>query len=521
MNLVPGFQGNQFLPETSAYERANQSYASSTYGEERNLKPGEILQPTSVEDIQHVMKYANESKKPVAIRSGGHQYSGAFSTGPDGIQLDLKPTFRRPKLDLELIRDTENDKVYIRTSVSWSLSEFYQFIKENGVFLPTGQCATVCLGGHVQTGGYGMLSRSFGLLGDYVVKLEIIDHKGDVVVITKETHPDLFYGFLGGSPGNMGVLTHFTVEVQEDRKHEGSKGMWMAFPFRKDTLKALLDILVEKSEDEKFERNYDFTVNVLSSSLNLLDRFPGSESELKKSLPNEVRSGNGEVDLLQFKYALIIVYGQWINLGEDNYSPDLFDRIKNVPRLFRFGKETPPGCPVSEIMSWWILKGEREFPYPYVKRTNNTKSTTLSNDGWSDWFSGRISEALADKKNGLWIASQMQVIGGENSMFIKNASSDTAYSWRDSTVIGTWDVFYQGARDKAEEWQKKNDEGSLVHYSKEDRRVLWGSYGDWDMKNVWKHYYDVETYKKLQQIRKDADPQGVFTSNPFCVEAAT
>ncbi|KAH8702786.1 hypothetical protein GQ44DRAFT_778467 [Phaeosphaeriaceae sp. PMI808] len=134
MSIDSGFQGNQFSPGTAAYARANNLYATSTYGEERDMNPGQILQPTSIEDIRNAINHANRHGKPVAIRSGGHQYSGACSTGPNGIQLDLKPTFRRPKLDLQLIRDTHNDKVYIRSSVSWTLSEFYDFLLDNGVF---------------------------------------------------------------------------------------------------------------------------------------------------------------------------------------------------------------------------------------------------------------------------------------------------------------------------------------------------------------------------------------------------
>lgn len=522
MNIDIGFQGNQFTPGTAAYERANKLYATTTYGVERDLNPGEILQPTGIEDIQNAVKYANHSGKSIAVRSGGHQYSGASSTGPDGVQLDLKPTFRRPKLDLQLIRDTVNDKVFIRSSVSWTLSEFYDFLLDNSVFVPTGQCATVCLGGHVQTGGYGMLARSFGLLGDYIVELEIVDHKGDVVKVTKATHPDLFYGFLGGSPGNLGVLTHFTVEVQEDRKHQDSKGLWKAFFYREDTLKALLDILVEKGQDPSFERNYDLTINVVSRQANLLDLFPGSESELKELLPNEVHDGGKNLaDLLKFKYALIVVYAQWVNFGKDVYSPDLFNRIQNVPSFLPpFGKETPQGYPMSQITSWWLFRGDREFPYPYVKRTNMTESTTLSKDGWSGWFSGRINEVLSNKHNGLWVSSQLQVMGGTNSMFRKNADNGTAYSWRDATVGGTWDVFYQDTREEAEEWQDQNDRGSLTYFSRDDRRLLWGSYGDWNMKNVWRYYYEPVTYQKLQRIRKQADPKGVFTANPFCVEAA-
>lgn len=521
MNITPGFKGNQFVPGSASYARANNLYATSTYGQERNMNPGEILQPTDTEDIQDVVNYATKVGKAIAVSSGGHQYSGASSTGPNNLQLDLKPTFRRPKLDLQLIRDLGNDKVYVRSSVSWTLSEFYDFLLDNEVFLPTGQCATVCLGGHVQTGGYGMLARSFGLLGDYIVELEIVNHAGNKVIATKENCPDLFYGFLGGSPGNMGVLTHFKVEVQEDRKHQGSKGLWVAFYYKKETLRSLLDILVEKAEDPNFDRNYDLGVNIVSRQLNLLDLFPGSEDELKEKLPDDVFDGDKNIaDLVKFKYALIVVYAQWVNFGNDKFSPELFDRIKKVSRPL-LAKETPQDFPMSRIAAMWLFKGAREFRYPYVKRTNTTNSNSLKKDDWANWFTDRIDEVLSKKNNGLWVSSQLQVMGGTNSMFRKNASDSTAYSWRDATVGGTWDVFYQeGKKGAAESWQKENDNGALVHFSKDERRLLWGSYGNWDMKNVWKFYYEPKTYEKLQQIRKQADPNGTFTPNPFSVEKA-
>ncbi|RSL91509.1 hypothetical protein CDV31_015447 [Fusarium ambrosium] len=516
--MDPGFQGNQFVPGTAAYRRANDLYATSTYGEQRNMNPGEILQPTSVEDIQNVVKFAAKKGLHMAIRTGGHQYSGASSTDPKGIQLDLKPTFRRPNIDLNILR--ENDKVYLRASVSWALAEIFDFLKDNGVFMPTGQCSTVCLGGHVQTGGYGMLARSFGLLGDYVRELDIVDYNGDVVKVTKDSHPDLFYGFLGGSPGNLGVLTHFKIEVQDDKKYPGSKGLWMAFKYQQNTLKSLLDILVKKGEDPNFPRGYDFTVNIVSREANLLDLFPGTEDELKEKLPDDIHNDDDNIaDVLKFKYALIVVYAQWVNFGTEPYSSDLFDQIKNVPRGFSFKKEVD-GAPMSVIASMWLFGSPREFPYPYVKRTNSTKSQTLSKTGWSEWFSGRIDEVIRNKKNGLWISSQLQVYGGKQSMFQKNAGNGTAYCFRDATFSGTWDVFYQGTKAAAEEWQAVNDKGAKTHFSEQDRRVLWGSYGDWDMKNVWKYYYDPDTYKKVQKIRGTYDPKGTFTANPFCVEAS-
>jgi FAD binding domain len=516
-----GFEGNLYAPGSASYDRANDLYATSTYGKERKMDPGTIWQPTSTEDIQKAVRYANEIGKPLAIRTGGHQYSGASSTGPDGIQLDLKPTFRRPNLDLQLLR--ENGKVYIRSSVSWTLAEMFDFLQDNGVFMPTGQCIGVCVGGHIQTGGYGMLARSFGLLGDYVRELEIVDHNAKVVKVTKDSNPDLFYGILGGSPGNFGVITHFKVEVQEDRKHQGSKGLWQAFHYRPDTLKALLDILVKKGEDPNFPHGYDFTVNIVSREVNLAELFPGSQSELKRKLPDSIYDGKKNIaDLIKFKFALIIVYAQWVNLGEEPYSPDLFNQIKKVPHDFEFHKETVDETPMSQIASWWLFRSAREFPYPYDKRTNSTASTELSKTKWSGWFTERANKIISQRGNGLYISSQLQVYGGTNSKFRTNAGNGTSYTFRDATVGGSCDVFYDGNEKGAHDWQAQNDKEARTYFSKEERGVLWGSYGDWNMKNekVWRRYYDADTYKKLQKIRKKADPKGTFTPNPFCVEAA-
>ncbi|KXJ89483.1 hypothetical protein Micbo1qcDRAFT_121993 [Microdochium bolleyi] len=522
--MNPGFNGNQYEAGTPAYAQVVGQYATSTYGAERDLNPAAILQPLSMEDIQIVVRNAIEHGRPIAIRTGGHQYSGASSTGPGGIQLDLKPTFRRDGIDLTIIR--ENGKTYLNTSVSWSLQELFKFLKKQGVFMPTGQCITVCLGGHMQTGGYGMLARSFGLLADYIRELTVVDYKGNVATVTKEAEPDLFYGFLGGSPGNLGVLTHAKIEVQEDKNHQGSQAQWMAFHYSEAKYKALLDLLVQKSEDPSFPRGYDFTVNVVDATVDLASLWPGDHDELQKQLNDQLPerddgSSIGEdLNLFKWAYPVIVVYAQWVNLGEEPFSPALFDTIRNIPdSWFKFVKTTVgTPTPMSQIASWWLFKKDREFPYPYVKRTNTTKSLELSKIGWSAWFASRMTQAVNAKT--LYVSSQLQVYSGKSSMFQNNAGNGTSYCFRDATVGGTWDVFYKGDIGPAKDWQAANDAGMPKYFSPEDRRVLWGSYGDWDMKKVWQSYYDEATYTRLRGIRREYDPAGVFTANPFCVERA-
>ena len=110
-------------------------------------------------------------------------------------------------------------------------------------------------------------------------------------------------------------------------------------------------------------------------------------------------------------------------------------------------------------------------------------------------------------------------------MFTRNAGNGTAYSWRDSTVVQTLDCFHwNSVKEAADSWQKENDEvgvGPGGIFSKEDRRVLWGSYGSFDLDSVRNTYYEDEAkYKRLMETRKRADPKGVFTPNTFAVKRA-
>jgi hypothetical protein len=512
MATINGITGAQYTKGSQEYEQRKYQYATSSYETEKRMDPALIVYPTSKNDIALALKYAKAQKIAVAIRTGGHQYSGASSTLAPNIQLDLKKTFRNAD-DRNFFE--KDGKAFVRTSVSWSLGAFNEYLKKNKVFVPHGQCINVHLGGHVQTGGYGQLGRSFGLFGDHVISLEVVDHEGNFKEVTRKNEPELFYAILGGSPGNLCVITHFTISVHRDQDYKGSRGLKALYWYDRETLEKLLHILAEMSDNANFPRNYDYCISVVSSSCKLLDLFPEVDGQMREEHP-ELYGEDG----LPFWPRVIIVYAQWVPFAPTD-TPDMawFDRIRRDSIFHLKAREKP----MSELTGDWIFRNVREFDHPYIKRTHLTSSRTLVADGWPKWVAGRIDAIVKPDENRCWLSAQLQCFGGNQSRFYTNRDNGTAFSWRDSSVACTLDCFYEGpeAKKEAERWHKINDEegiGPKGIFSKQDRRVLWGSYGDFDLDKSWSFYYeDREKYDRLKKVRSRVDPDGVFTPNTFAV----
>jgi hypothetical protein len=492
--------------------------------------PALIVKPKNREDIAATLEYAKTNGIGVAIRTGGHQYSGASSSTAPNIQLDLSKTFQGPD-DRILLRK----RGLLRTSVSWSLKEFSAYLRKNKIFVPHGQCIAVHLGGHVQTGGYGQLGRSFGLFGDHVTEIEIVDHEGTPRTISKNNDPDLFFCILGGSPGNFGVVTHFTINVYRDEDYAGSTGMKCVYHYSPKKLEEILDIVVKMSDDAdadgkpaELPANYDVCVSVMSSGNSFPALFPGKGKALRDVFNKDKNLPNIDPNLPKYP-RIIIVYAQWAKLKPtdifdrtwfDKLSPDCIADDVSMNYVDFEPKE------ISWMMSeWWVMDSVREYPWPYVKSTRMSDKNSLRNSGWSKWITGRIDEIVAPKNNGLFICAQIQPFGGAQSTTRLNAKNGTAYSWRDSTICCTLDCFYKpGSEEKAREWFEKNEEeaiGEKGFFSTKDMRPLWGSFGEYDFSKVWKAYHENDAkYNRLREQRKKHDPNGVFTANTFCVPRA-
>ncbi|KAF9878294.1 FAD linked oxidase domain protein [Colletotrichum karsti] len=566
MARIQDFEGMQYSrtgdeDEQQDYAFFNQQYATSTYQKEHNMKPSLIVRPKHDQDVIKAVNWARDNNVAVAVKSGGHQYSGASSTGGVNIQLDLSNTYKdlmilKPKIPIA------QDRALVYTGVSTTMMELNHYLKHNKLFVPTGQCAFVGVGGHGQTGGYGQLGRSFGLFSDHIRTIRLVCHDGVIRDVTKENDAELFWAILGGSPGNFGIITHFIVEVYKSKSYLGTvagpndfkgphgiKALWI---YSREVLERLLTAVVKMAEDPSFPRGFDICVSVLSTEFPITTLFKElNDASVWERVQEHIRKVLEDkfLKFLNGKFpASIILYAQWCPTSkEDRYDAKVdawFDQFRQLKGLLenetlQFGEFD---MEMSDMTGQWIFPKAREFDLPYVKRTYATKSTSLLKDGWIDsvadridliynpkqYLDGRPGEKNFERYLRCKLSVQIQCFGGEKSRFYANRDNGTSFSWRDSSVVQTLDCFHEAdaeSKKYADAWQAKNDAvmiGPDSSFSKEDRRLLWGSYGNWILgdEKIWRCYYESEEkYKRIGRARARADPHGTFTANPFAVTA--
>ena len=173
----------------------------------------------------------------------------------------------------------------LRVGISFPLKQFNANLGNINLFVPHGECENVHIGGHVQSGGYGQLYRAFGLFGDHVRAIEVITADAEKKIISKETHPDLFYAILGGSPGNFAVLTHITIEPLRDVDYPNSRGFFGLYLYDVDRLTRLLTLTKEMSNNGALPIDYDYTVTVLSLNQDFVVLYPNVDNWMRLNFP--------------------------------------------------------------------------------------------------------------------------------------------------------------------------------------------------------------------------------------------
>ena len=168
-------------------------------------RPAEIALCGSAGQVRDVVQEAVDRNSRVTVRSGGHCYENFAVHNEGGVIVDMAPMSR-------VYRDEARGYCIEAGATLWNV--IWTLYKEYGCALPGGSCYSVGAGGHITGGGYGLLSRKYGLVVDWLTAVEIAVVDGDgrarVVIAEKEGEgADLLWACQGGGGGNFGIVTRF------------------------------------------------------------------------------------------------------------------------------------------------------------------------------------------------------------------------------------------------------------------------------------------------------------------------
>jgi FAD/FMN-containing dehydrogenase len=185
------------------------SAADESYNEARQIwngsidrRPALIARCQSDHDVQASVRFAAEHRMLLSVRGGGHHIAGnAVAEG--GLMIDQSG---RRAISIDTATRTA------RVEPGALLSDFDREAQAHGLATPLGINSTTGVAGLTLGGGFGWLTRRYGMTIDNLLSATIVTADGAVRVASAASEPDLFWALRGGG-GNFGVVTSFEFKL--------------------------------------------------------------------------------------------------------------------------------------------------------------------------------------------------------------------------------------------------------------------------------------------------------------------
>jgi FAD/FMN-containing dehydrogenase len=190
-------RGQVFVPDEAGYDEARTIWNAMI-----DRRPAMIVRCAGVADVRRAVNFAREQRLPLAVRGGGHNIAGTALCDA-GLVIDLSamksarvdPAARRAYVEPGcLLRDLDHE------------------VQAFGLAVPLGINSTTGVAGLTVGGGFGWLSRRYGMTVDNLVSADIVTADGELLHCSADEHKDLFWAICGGG-GNFGVVTMFEFRL--------------------------------------------------------------------------------------------------------------------------------------------------------------------------------------------------------------------------------------------------------------------------------------------------------------------
>ncbi|MDP4978105.1 MAG: FAD-binding oxidoreductase [Desulfobacterales bacterium] len=203
MNLIEefeaGFRGPVLPASKHGYESARKIWNGMF-----DRKPAIIARCIGTSDVIRAVNFARENNLEISVKGGGHNSAGtAVSDG--GFMIDLS-MMRRVTVNKE--------NKTARVDGGCLLGDVDHETQLHGLAVSAGIVSHTGVGGLTLGGGFGWISRKYGLTIDNLISADLVTADGRLVTASENENQDLFWGLRGGG-GNFGIVTSFDFKCAE------------------------------------------------------------------------------------------------------------------------------------------------------------------------------------------------------------------------------------------------------------------------------------------------------------------
>jgi FAD/FMN-containing dehydrogenase len=235
-------------------------------------------------DVVNALAWARQNDLRVRARSGRHALEG-WNAVDGGVVIDVS----------ELKATTiDSDAQTATVGAGLNQMEAVTALGAAGFAAPTGTEGSVGLVGATLGGGFGLLTRDYGMACDNLLAAEVVvataDGGAKAIIADEQNNTDLLWALRGAGNGNFGIVTSLTYRIHPLAHTIDIVAMWQGM----HDLPALFDA---------WQRNAPYIDNRLTSQLEIgRDEIvlsavlaSGSEAEARKLLESIVSVGSPDV----------------------------------------------------------------------------------------------------------------------------------------------------------------------------------------------------------------------------------
>jgi FAD/FMN-containing dehydrogenase len=439
-------KGQIVLPDDPNYNKVREIWNAMI-----DRRPAVIVQCDAADDVLHAISYARENGLELSIRGGGHNIAGS-SLCDNGVLIDLS--------NMKTVSvDAQNRRAYVEPGAT--LGDFDKAAQAHGLATPMGINSTTGVAGLTLGGGFGWLTRKYGMTIDNLVSADMVTADGRKMRVSEDENAELFWAIRGGG-GNFGVVTRFEFAL---------------YPVGPEILAGLLVFPLNQAKQvlqkyREFVKSAPVELNIWA----ILRKAPPLPF-----LPENVHGK--EVIVLAVFYA-----------GDTKEGEKLIDPLRGFGEPYGEHIGAMPYAQWQQAFDPLLTPGARN----YWKSHNFTQLSDDALDSIIE-FAGKLPSPQCEIFVGLIagfanrVPSDAMAYGHRDAKFVLNVHGRWDEAEQDKTCIAWARAFFEATKPYA-------SAGAYVNFMTGDEgdRVA-AAYG--------------ENYSRLKEIKKKYDPENIFHNN--------